>query len=138
MAYLFGSCYFFFKMPDFKIHDVDLMEFADIQTTSEIWCVEKIEWYKLKKEKKEDFLKRIIVPSDFTVLLVPEIAKEINFTIKDFDKISHLIPYLDEKHRYLEVIYNAYLENGDFYLTDAQRAAAYEVYKAARPEYQNS
>lgn len=39
---------------------------------------------------------------------------------------------LDERHRYEKTIYNAYIENGSFYLTDEQRRKAYDEYASVR------
>jgi hypothetical protein len=64
--------------------------------------------------------------------LIPEFCKEIGFTIKDLPKLKPLIDKLDEKHKYEEIIYNAYLENGDFILTPDQRDLAYASYKETR------
>jgi hypothetical protein len=61
--------------------------------------------------------------------LVPDFAKEIDLTIEDLKCLSHLLEKLDEKHTYEKIIFNSYLENGDFYLTDEQRNRAYEEYK---------
>ena len=39
---------------------------------------------------------------------------------------------IDEKHRYEKVIFDSYVENDGFFLTDEQRLRAYEEYKMAR------
>ena len=64
--------------------------------------------------------------------LIPEFNKQISFTIEDLPKIKPLIDNLDEKHKYEEIIYNAYIENKSFTLTEEQRDAAYRRYKEAR------
>ena len=64
--------------------------------------------------------------------LVPEFCAEIGFTIEDLPRLEPLLAKLDEKHKYEEIIYNAYIENNAFVLTDEQRAAAYESYKVSR------
>ena len=64
--------------------------------------------------------------------LVPEFCNEIGFSIEDLRELVPLIEKLDKKHKYEEIIFNAYLENGAFILTDEQRAAAYKSYRESR------
>ena len=84
---------------------------------------------------KEDFIKDTL-KSGVTLragkFLVPEFAEYLGMTIRDLRKLHSFFNRMDEKHRYEGVIYRAYLENGDFYLTDEQRQAAYDEYKKAR------
>ena len=49
--------------------------------------------------------------------LTPEVAKEIGLTIEDLPLLEPMLKKLDTKHKYLEIIYYAYLENGSFTLT---------------------
>ena len=53
-------------------------------------------------------------------------------SIDDLKRLKPIIAKLDDKHKYEEVIYNAYLENNDFVLTDEQRQEAYRVYNKYR------
>lgn len=64
--------------------------------------------------------------------LVPEFCKEIGFTVSDLERLRPLIAKLDDKHKYEEVIFNSYLQNGDFILTSEQRDAAYLMYRESR------
>ena len=64
--------------------------------------------------------------------LTPEVAKEINLTIEDLPRLAPILKKLDSKHKYLEIIYNAYLENGSFTLTQEQRDEAYKSYRLSR------
>jgi hypothetical protein len=64
--------------------------------------------------------------------LVPEFNKYIGFTIEDLKSIHHFFENMDEKHKYNMYIYDAYIENGDFILTEKQRLAAFEEYKKER------
>jgi hypothetical protein len=50
--------------------------------------------------------------------LVPEFCERISFTIEDLQKLSPLTKILDDKHKYEKVIYDSYLENKDFVLTE--------------------
>lgn len=64
--------------------------------------------------------------------LVPEFVQEIGFTIEHLKKLKPLAEKLDGRHKYEKVIYDAYIENGAFKLTEEQRSKAYEQYKLAR------
>ena len=60
--------------------------------------------------------------------LVPEFISLIDLKISDLKKLQPLIDNLDDLHKYEELIYNAYLENDDFYLTEDQLYDAYKMY----------
>lgn len=64
--------------------------------------------------------------------LVPEFVREIGFSIENLKELEFLLPYLDPKHEYEKIVFEAYLANNDFILTPDQRNLAYEVYKKAR------
>lgn len=66
--------------------------------------------------------------------LIAEFNKEIRFTIDDLKKFEQIFDKMDEKHMYEKIIYDSYIENGDFYLTDLQRDKAYKEYKKYRNE----
>ena len=66
--------------------------------------------------------------------LVPGLVNELGITIDDLRQLQPMVDKLDAKHRYLRTIYEAYLANGSFTLTDEQRADAFEVYRAARQD----
>ena len=64
--------------------------------------------------------------------LVPEFCNEIGFSIEDLPKLTPLIEKLDKKHKYEEIIFNSYLQNGDFILSEEQREKAYFSYLESR------
>lgn len=61
--------------------------------------------------------------------LVPEVANYLGFTINHLKKLSPLIDFLDDKHRYEKIIFESYIENNDFFLTEEQRLKAYLEYQ---------
>jgi hypothetical protein len=67
--------------------------------------------------------------------LVPEFCKAIGFTIMDLPRLYPLIQKLDEKHMYEAIIFDSYLQNGDFVLTDSQREKAYQSYQTSRIKF---
>ena len=60
-------------------------------------------------------------PMEIGKFLVPEFIKEFKLSIDDLKKLEPIVAKLDDKHKYEEVIYNAYLENNDFVLTDEKQ-----------------
>lgn len=138
MKFLIGSKYFFSCYPDFKSKDIDELqiietdEFAQMrQITGRGKCL-----FQMKKhESKEDYINWAIQSQIGMVIgkfLVPEFCAEIGFTLEDLPKLKVLINRLDDKHKYEEIIYNSYLENGSFTLTSTQRDRAYKSYKESR------
>lgn len=84
---------------------------------------------------KEGFIQDALnsgVPMRVGKFLVPEFASHLGLNMADLERIKPLIDAIDEKHEYERVIYDSYLENGGFFLTDFQREKAYKVYKAKR------
>ena len=71
-------------------------------------------------------------PMEIGKFLVPEFIKEFKLSIDDLKRLKPIITKLDDKHKYEEVIYNAYIENNDFILTDKQRQNAFETYTMYR------
>ena len=67
-------------------------------------------------------------PMEIGKFLVPEFIKEFKLSIDDLKRLEPIIIKLDDKHKYEEVIYNSYIENNAFYLTDKQLKNAYEIY----------
>ena len=61
--------------------------------------------------------------------LVPEFAEFIGLTIEDLKSMSDLFRHFDLFHQYEEVIYDFYIENNGFFLTDEQREIAYNKYR---------
>ena len=60
--------------------------------------------------------------------LIPEFADYIGLTIEDLKGLKDVIEGIDEKHSYEKIIYDSYIENNGFYLTDNQRQKAYADY----------
>ena len=135
---LIGSKYFFSCYDDFKPHDIDELEIIETtefnqmrQLTGQGKCL-----FQMKKhESKDDYIEWAIKsPLGMIVgkFLVPEFCEAIGFTVEDLPRVKVLIDRLDEAHKYEEIIYNSYLENGSFTLTDEQRDRAYKSYKNSR------
>ena len=134
---LMGSTYFFQTYSDFKSKDIDEIELIETnqftirQLTGQGKC-----YFQLKKlNNTEEYINHALQSNLGMVVgkfLIPEFNALINFTIEDLPKLKPLIDILDNKHQYEAIIYNAYLENNCFKLTEEQRQRAYESYKNAR------
>jgi hypothetical protein len=98
----------------------------------------KEEFFSFQKlNSAEDHINQALIsqlPMVVGKFLIPEFCQEIGFTINDLPRMQPLIDSLDEKHLYEKIIYEAYLQNGDFYLTQEQRDAAYISYKETRSQ----
>lgn len=136
-----GSRSFFDGLPGFNPKDID-----------ELWILPEPLFGKRKsflfknpkKEKdlvlyppfsKEEFIQYDLDKGDRVKLgkyLVPEFAKHLELTLDDLRRLGPLLERLDEQHAYQKIIYDSYLENGDFVLTPEQREKAYESYKSSR------
>ena len=135
---LIGSTYFFSCYKGFEGKDIDEIQIIE---TNEFEQVRQITGrgkclFQLKKHNtKEEYIEWALKSNIGLVIgkfLVPEFCAEIGFTIDDLPRLALLIDKLDDKHKYEEIIYNSYLQNGSFTLTDEQRDRAYKSYKESR------
>lgn len=135
---LVGSTYFFKGLEGFKSKDTDRIILVDNpvgfknvrQTTGSGACL--FEWRKMTSDEFVEFTLQTKLPMSVGKFLVPEFCEAIGFTIKHLKKLKPVFKKLDDKHKYEKVIYESYIENGDFTLTEEQRLKAYEVYKKYR------
>ena len=132
-----GSQVFFSGYPDYVSHDKDYVEFQDNPTFYKTFANAKekyndIFYYRSmsKKEFIDCELKHCInTPMAAGKFLSPELAEYMNITIDDLKLFQSAFDNIDERHTYEKVIYNAYIENNAFILTDEQRNEAYKLYK---------
>ncbi len=135
---LIGSRYFFDKMEGFSSKDIDILELVDNPLTFKISyqlsgkgkCI-----FKWKRMTPKEFISISLkrnCPMELGKFLVSEFCKEIGFTINDLKQLQILRDALDDKHKYEAVIFDAYIENNDFYLTEEQLQKAYNEYKKYR------
>lgn len=135
---LIGSRYFFSEFPDFESKDIDELEIVETTKFSNIRQItgQGSCYFQLKKqESKEGYIKYALASSLGMVVgkfLVPEFCQEIGFEIQDLPRLEPLIKKLDPQHEYEKIIYDSYIKNQAFRLTNEQREAAYESYKASR------
>lgn len=137
MRHLMGSAYFFKNFPGYTSHDVDWIELTDDPTITRVRSIrgQGLDVLFLRRKSKETLIAEALtsqLPMVVGKFLIPEFCKEIGFTFEDLPKVRPLIDRLDPKHQYEEIIYNSYIENGSFTLTEEQRMRAYKAYLAAR------
>ena len=137
---LIGSQYFFSCYDDFSSKDIDEIEIIETndfkymrQLTGQGKCLFQLKKYPSKEEYIDWALKSELgmVVGKF---LIPAFCRAIGFTAEDLPRLQTLVDKLDEKHKYEEVIFNSYIENGAFDLSDEQREKAYKSYKESRGE----
>lgn len=87
------------------------------------------QWARLAPQEYVEYALKKGAPEQIGKFLVPEFCSEIGFTLSDLRQLEPLLDKLDEEHKYYRLIYNAYMANGDFTLTDEQRQAAYEEWR---------
>ena len=131
---LVGSNVFFKDIEGFASKDTDILEFVDNPTDFKNVrqfkfpdkCV--FQWRKMPIDELIDMTVSRNFPMEIGKSLVPEFIKEFKLSIDDLKRLEPIIVKLDDKHKYEEVIYNSYIENNAFYLTDKQLKNAYETY----------
>lgn len=134
-----GSQVFFEGMPDYTPKDIDELCIMDsFPFKGNVLHANGLhgkDVFFYRNLDKEGFITDTIY-SDTSMkigkMLVPEFAEWIGLTIDDLKKLSDIIDKIDDKHSYEKVIYNAYLTNGSFILTNEQREEAYKEYKKYR------
>ena len=135
---LIGSKYFFKDIEGFSSKDIDTLELVDNPLTFKISyqlsgkgkCV-----FKWKRMTPKEFISVSLkrnCPMELGKFLVREFCEEIGFTISDLKALRSLRDSLDDKHKYEAVIYDSYIENNGFILTDEQLQKAYNEYKKYR------
>lgn len=134
-----GSRAFFDGVKGFKPHDNDYVCFVNKDDASfdlvgyDIKpgeCIFNIVNYS-KNELIEKFLNR--KGSTFVCFfLVPEIISKIGLTIGDLKRVKPIRDKLNGTHTYLGIIYDAYIENNSFTLTNEQLEKAYDEYVKSR------
>lgn len=135
-TFIIGSRAFFEGMHGFSSKDTDELNIMDkFPFKSNSIHANKLHgkdvFFFRNMTKKEfiDDLRNSKLPMCAGKFLVPEFAEYIGMTIDDLKGIEDIIMSMDEKHSYEICIYNSYIENNSFTLTDEQREAAYKKYK---------
>lgn len=135
---IIGSSVFFSGYKDYKSKDVDVIAIMDSFIPHKNSLNMKIKGedvFLYRNMSKQRFIQDAFasgVPMRAGKFLVPEFAKYIGMEISDLKRLAPLFEQMDEAHKYEKIIFDAYVENNNFTLTEVQRNSAYEEYKKAR------
>lgn len=138
-----GSQYFFSAYADFTPSDIDYVEFEEhprlyknvlqFRKNDKSMCLFK--WRKMSADEFVEYTLNSKLPMEIGKFLVPEVATYLGFKISHLQQLKPVIENLDSKHKYEKIIYNSYILNGDWRLTEEQRESAFEEYKKEREVY---
>ena len=137
--FLVGSKVFFSVFEDFNAVDTDILIIDDdpdypVEKSYMEGNIHYIRWRNFSKEQLIQEHRYIYKGRYIQKFLVPEFIEYIGLTIDDLKELGFMIPFLDDQHNYVKVIYDAYIENNGFYLTQEQLEEAYRVYKEDRKD----
>lgn len=130
-----GSSYFFGEGADFdevafeeepKLYK-NVMQFRKKDRSRCIFL-----WRKMTADEFVEYTLNSRLPMEVGKFLVPEVAEYLGITLDHLKKLEPVIERLDDKHKYEQIIYQSYMQNGGFFLTDEQRHSAYIEYKKER------
>ena len=134
-----GSSVFFDKFDDYNSKDVDWLVFVDkIPGNQLMWRLkikdDDLMMFKVGTTKQQhiDMVFDTNVPLKVGKFLVPEFNEYIGFGINELKQFKDFFGKLDNLHKYQKVIYDAYIKNKSFTLTDEQLNNAYAEYKKYR------
>ncbi len=138
---IIGSRAFFEGMKDFNSKDIDEMQIQDkwLPRNRRVFNFKKnghdvFFWSPLTKEEYIEDAFKCGVRMRVGKFIVPEFAEYIGLTIDDLKRLKPIFNEPTKTHSYQNIIFDSYIENGGFFLTDEQRLRAYEEYKRERPD----
>ena len=138
---LTGSRLFFDGIEGFNPKDTDCIQFVESKDVNFIFRKRSFDrtdgtdtFYVVKQDKKHylRWAAKFAYGSTLGQFLTPEFCHEMGITIDDLPMLTSLCERLDDRHRYLKIIFDAYIENGAMELKEHQRLMAYEEYKKER------
>ena len=139
--FIIGSRCFFENFDDFNPSDTDELHIMD----KRLFGKKGSYIVKSKNEHKDYILyppcsKDEFIEYDLNVkdpmklgkYICPEFIEYIDLTINDLKKFDKLFDKVDDRHKYQKIIYDSYIQNNSFSMTDDQLRLAYEEYKKYR------
>ena len=141
--YTVGSKYFFEKYPDYQSKDTDILIVEDEPSHQfpykHMMIIrgqgKDIFYYKRKTaEEFVDYTLELNVPMSIGKFLIKEFCEDFGLTIDHLKRLKDLADRMDEKHLYVQYIYNVIVENGRWDLTDEERDEAYKLYQEAKSQ----
>lgn len=133
--FVVGSSNFFKELDDYVLTDVDELHIIDCPVFGEKTLIihkDNRDIFLMYNSVKNDLINNIYDPLQVGKFLVPEFAKYIDLTIEDLKKLEQWFDKLDNKHSYEKLIYEYYIKNNDFFLSEEQLKKVYIKYKEYR------
>lgn len=134
-----GSGVFFRRFKDYEVHDIDYVCIVDHYTLGSPMRVkiEDEDLFLTEDFPKERWLYETVQCGyglQAGKFLCPDIINHLHLEIEDLERLKECIDRMDDRHHYLQMIYQFYLDNRKFELTEEQLLEAYNDYKKTRPE----
>lgn len=136
---LIGSAAIFKNIEGFVPNDYDILIWTDASKYCTKWRRVGLSGIDVL-EMKSDMSKQEIIESQVTktapemcfgLFLCAEFAELIGLTIDD---LTNIYPFFcarfNKKHKYFDTVYNAYIANNGFTMTDEQLQEAYAIYRS--------
>lgn len=131
---IIGARAFFEGMEGFSPKDIDILELVDNPTgfkdvrqfKGKGKCV--FQWRNMSSKEFIDVTLKRDVPMEIGKFLVPEFAATIGLTTEELRRLQPLVDKLDNAHKYEKIIYEEYLKNNLFTMSDKQRGKAFKEY----------
>lgn len=139
--YIVGSKYFFGNYPDYQSKDTDMLIIEGrpnpqfpYKHMMIIRGQGKDMFFYRKKTADEfvDYTLELNVPMSIGKFLIKEFCEDFGITIDHLKRLKDLVDRMDEKHLYVQYIYNVIVENERWDLTDEERDEAYKLYQEAK------
>ena len=134
-----GSQAFFKDKPEFKPHDKDILMIVDEGNGfkfSKQLSTGSICYIYLVKHSVKDILNFVlqdkVTPLQVCKFFVPEVSEFLGMSLANFKKLEPKVRKLTGKHQYYQIIFDAYIANGSFTLSDKQLEEAYASYTDSR------
>ena len=134
-----GSSYFFSSLPGYTVKDEDELILMTEWIPEDINVMHLMDGKRdlilVKEMTKKEYIQDAInsgVPMRAGKFLCREFAIYIGLNLKELETLRQVFENMDDKHRYQKVIFEAYISNGGWWLTDEQLNNAYTEYLRAR------
>lgn len=134
-----GSTVFFKNYKDFLSKDVDeycILSSPISNIKGQFFLKKNKKDYilcpQLSKEEHIDLDLKAGDPLRIGKYLVPEFIEYVGLQIEDLQKLKPLYDKIQESHSYQKVIYDSYIQNGNFQLSKEQLDNSYKLYKKYR------
>ena len=135
MKFLVGSTYFFKDFEDFESKDIDYVItelFPKHYSNTMTIRGNGVDYMYFRRRSKHEFIRMSLnsnLPMVVGKFLIPEFNNYLKFTIEDLKVLEPQFRKMDKEHLYETYIYDCYIANGEFKLTQDQLNEAYKIYK---------